>query len=269
MKAKVGIGITTYEDISSSDFALRFYELLAETSTKLLPYKAENLVENGMVSTSTEFAYYWAKEKRLVVKAKYGVTEPYTPKSLFGGQWFTKGALSGHGEVFFGSRDPHSSHTLSVTHNFSPSVDWPVLFQQLIELTRPSQANLHVFTEREISQAGSGRFAFVRPIIGEPSFTYWKTSLGEWRGPDAWQLQERRDYRFIPQLAWSNYLGKEYFKICNFKNIKDSCANWKESNHGLIFSITESLSDVIKDPETFEGKRSNLRQAFPDNFFRS
>src|SRR5262249_36691281 len=124
----------------------------------------------------------------------------------------TKGLLSGSGRVeFHPERDPHGPNGLTIEHNFLPSVDWTSFFRALVLLFQPSYAMLHLFTERELAHASAGeRFAFTGPISGEAHFTTWVSPLGAWRRPDSFALDERRRYRFLPELSWANVLGREF-----------------------------------------------------------
>lgn len=269
MKSKVGIGVTTYEDIRSPDFGFALYETLVASSPKLAPYRVEVIGDKYEVGDPRDFAYHWCSERRLVVRPKYGVAPSYNAPSVFGADWSTKGTLSGGGNVFFGGRDPNEASTLTLQHNYVAGVGWQELFRRLVELFKPAHANLHIFTERELALAGEGRFAFRAPIAGEGSFTAWKSRLGDWRGPDPWEIAERRQYRFLPELAWGNYLGNEFSGRFDRSLLLESSSGPAELNKGILFQVTEKLSDVIDRPSFFEGERARLRTVFADGFFRS
>ena len=269
MKSKVGIGITTYEDIRSRDFGAALYEALVAASPKLAPYRIEVIGYKYGVTSVQDFVPHWSTEIRLVVRPKYGVSPSYTPPSDFGASWRTKGALSGDGRAFFGGRDPNSPATLILRHNFAANVDWKELFRRLVEIFKPAHANLHLFTDRELELAGEGSFAFRAPIAGEGAFTSWKSTLGNIRGPDPWEVAERRRYRFLPDLAWGNYFGSEFSERFDRARLLGSSDGAKELGNGILLHITEKLSDVAKQPDFFEGERAKLRKAFADDFFRS
>lgn len=269
MKPKVGIGITTYEDIRSRDFALALYEALVDCSPKLAPLKVEVINNKYDIENAEDFAIHWCTQMRLVARPKYGVSPSYTPISEFGANWRIKGALSGTGDVFFGGHDPGSPSTLTLENNWVPAVSWEGLFYRLVELFKPAHANLHVFTERELELAGHGNFAFRAPIVGERAFTSWMSNLGQVRGPDPWQLAERRRYRFLPDLAWGNFLGPEFLGRLNPAQLLEGAKAAMQVNNGVLFQVTEELRDLVKQPEMFEEERANLRRAFAVDFFRS
>lgn len=269
MKSKVGIGITTYEDIRSSHFGYALYEALVASSPKLAPYRVDVIAEKYEVSGPQDFASHWCSERRLVVRPKYGVAPSYVAPSEFGADWRTKGTLSGSGDVFFGGRDPNAPSTLTLQHNYAARVDWQLLFKRLVELFNPAHANLHIFTERELELAGEGRFAFRAPIAGEGTFTHWKTKFGGWRGPDPWEVAERRKYRFLPDLAWGNYVGDEFSGRFDRQLLLETSSAPAELSKGILFHVTAKLSDVIDRHSFFEKERAKLRKVFADGFFRS
>lgn len=269
MKPKVGIGITTYEDIRSPDFGFELYEALVEGSPKLAPYRVDVISDKYDVASPQDFASRWCSERRLSVRPKYGVAPSYTPLSEFGAEWRTKGTLSGGGDVFFGGSDPNGASTLTLLHNYKAGIGWQDLFLRLVKLFKPAHANLHIFTERELELAGEGRFAFRAPIAGEASFTSWKSKIGDWRGPDPWEVAERRRYRFLPDLAWGNYLGDEFSGRFDRPLLLECSNMFAELIKGVLFHVTPKLSDVIDHPSFFERERAKIRRAFADDFFRS
>lgn len=269
MKPKVGIGITTYEDIRSINYGLSFYDALVASSTRLAPYRIHVIGEKYDVDNAQDFALHWRSERRLVIQPKYGIAATYHEPVDIGADWRTRGALSGNGQVCFSGRDPHGDSTLTLQHNYAANVDWRGLFVQLIDLMKPAHANLHIFTERELELAGEGRFAFRAPVAGEACFVAWKSSLGDWRLPDPWEVAERRRYRFLPSLAWGNYLGDEFSGRFDRNLVIDRSSAPTELNNGLLFQVTENLSDVINRPIFFESERENIQGAFANDFFRS
>lgn len=269
MKPKVGIGITTYEDIRSPEFGYALYEALVATSPKLAPYRIDVIAERYEVSGPQDFVSCWCNERRLIVRPKYGVAPSYHAPFEFGADWRTKGVLSGSGNVFFGSRDPNDPSTLTIQHNYATRVNWKALFQRLVEVFKPAHGNLHVFTERELEIAGEGRFAFRAPITGEATFTQWKTKIGTWGGPDPWETTQRRKYRFLPDLAWGNFLGVEFSGRFDRKALLETSSAPAELDRGILFHVTEKLSDVVDRHSLFEEERAKLRTVFAADFFRS
>lgn len=268
MKPKVGIGITTYQDIRAPDFAYALYEALVAASPKLAPYRIDTLVDKYAVDSPTDFALHWCTELRLIAQPKYGIAPSYEAPSEFGAEWKVKGTLSGEGAIFFGGRDPNEPATLTLWHNYSARVNWKGLFRRLVDLFAPAHANLHVFTDRELDIAGNDRFAFRAPIVGEASFTHWKSILGYWRGPDPWEIDARRQYRFLPNLAWGNYLGDEFLGRFDRTFLIDHSSDPVELDGGILFHVTDDLNDVVEPDDAFEERRAKLRSAFADDVFR-
>lgn len=269
MNAKVGIGITTYEDIRAAAFGHAFYETLVAGAPKLAPDRIEVLYNRFEVENAQDFASHWCTETRHVLHSKHGVTPSYTPPSDYGASWRTRGSLTGHGQVFFGGRDPNAPATLTLEHRFTPRVPWKEIFRRLVHIFKPAHANIHVFTERELELAGDGCFAFRGPICGEAAFTAWNSPLGTIRGPDPWEIAERRRYRFLPELAWGNYLGNQFSGSYNREKLLGISNTSKELNEGVLFHVTDDLRDVVRRSDFFERERKELHKAFPSEFFRS
>lgn len=266
---KVGFGFTTYKDIRSLDFGLAFYEALAECSPKLLPFQSDVLGEKFLVESAETFASHWCNEIRHTLKPKYGTAPANVPPRDYGSSWRTKGSLSGRGQVFFGGDDPAAPSTITFEHSYATRLDWAALFRTLLRLLEPSHGNLHIFTERELQLAGEGRFAFQGPIIGEGSFTHWKTTLGSWRGPDRWEIAARRRYRFLPELAWGNFLGTEFSGRFDRQGLLEAATVSAEVGDGVFFQVTDEFSDIVSQPSYFEKARAKLKRIFAHDVFRS
>jgi hypothetical protein len=154
-------------------------------------------------------------------------------------------------------------------HNYAVRVHWQALFRRLVDQFRPAHANLHVFTDCELERASDDRFAFRAPIVGEGSFTHWKSASGDWRGPDPWEITARRRYCFLPDLAWGNYLGDEFSGRYDRTTLIEHSSAPVEFNGGILFHVTDKLNDVVDRHSVFEEKRAWLRTAFSDDVFRS
>jgi hypothetical protein len=267
MKPRIGIGLTTYKDIRSPAFARSLYEVFTEASPKLVPTGLRVINERHPVASADDFADHWFNERVLVAIPKYGTTPPPVQAQI-GPAWQTRGALSGDGEVHFGKYGDGWSGIV-LHHSYSSKVDWNGLFRQLVVLCEPAHAMLHLFTERELQRAGEGRVAFKQAFCGEPNFTYWKSSLGEWRKPDEWQREERRRYRFLPDLAWANVLGHEFDGRFDGQCLRKEAACFELLNGVAIAQVTDRIDDVLLAPEDFEDRRSRMKRAFAAETFRT
>jgi hypothetical protein len=189
----------------------------------------------------------------------------------YGAEWRTKGPLSGSGKVSFASDlDPHGAHEVTLEHNYSSAVDWVQLFRSMVDLFKPSHAMLHVFTERELSLVDDRqRFAFTGPVSGEAHFTMWLSSLGDWRRPDSFRLDERRRYRFLPQLAWANVLGPEFAGRYDEARLERGAACFERIDGATYIQVTDRLDDVVSAPDVFEPARTDMKAAFAPDVFRT
>ena len=161
--------------------------------------------------------------------------------------------------------------TISIQHTWSPRVDWVELFRLLTEVFQPSYAMLHLFTEAEVAaSAGRDRFdVFDGPVTGERSFTSWKSILADWRFPDHFDLAARRRYRFLPELAWANWLGPEFDGQYDKAFLQANAASPVPMARGFAFQITQDLRDIEQHPAAFSDARAKLKSAFASGFFRN
>lgn len=272
MKSKVGIGITTYLDTASHEFGEAVFNCYSNVSSKIEPNKVAVWGWKHDVTNSKEFGSRWAtprvtewrersKKGRLIDKKE----------ALIGADWRRTGSLSGIGSVTLRPPlDTSSANEILIEHNYSSRIDWRSLFIGLVDLCQPSYAMLHLFTdtERQLS-IGRKRFEiFDRPFAGEDYFTNWQASSGDWRRPDKWQSSERRNYRFLPQLSWGNFLGKEFKNCYSADAIKYGASRTTEIANGLAFEVTSDLIDVEKRYKEFDEVRAKLKLAFTDECFR-
>lgn len=274
MRQKIAIGITTYVDISGREFGAAIYQAHEETSKRLTPNKIRIWSAKHDVGTAYDFGSLWLTvtpfEKRegkgpdkgkLIEKGEFHV----------GADWSRTGSLAGRGRVDFRPEiDRSLCDTLSIEFNYDPKIDWYVLFERIVDVCKPAYGMLHLFTELELSRSeGKDRFErFDGPLVGEGSFTSWKTSEGHWRSPDKWQLAERRYYRFLPQLSWANYFGSEFDGEVDAMRRKTGAGGIQGNEDGRFLRITDAISDVIDRQEFFDTKREKLKSCFADGFFR-
>ncbi len=273
MKSKVGIGITTYEDISSPDFAAIVYDAYLATSPKIVPTRLDVWSKKHEVMDRDAFSAHWLTEMDYRVMENRSKSSAILEKGQFrvGAKWRTTGRLPGKGEVTFRPKlDSSRANQVVIEHKFHATINWAGLFTRLVEAMQPAYAMLHVFSHEEPRQAELDRVeAFDRPFAGEDYFTNWKTSLGTWRKPDSWQLEERRRYRFLPNLSWSNFLGPEFDGQYNHAELSSRAESVRRSGRGILVQVTGSLGDVVDRREWFCEKRNLVRAAFAPGFFRT
>jgi hypothetical protein len=274
VRPKIAIGITTYVDISGTEFGKAIYQAHEDTSNRLTPNKVEASVTKHDVETADDFGALWLtiKPYKLVV-AKGPDKGTLVEKGEYhiGAEWSRTGSLAGRSRVDFRPNTNHADcDRLSIVFNYDPKIDWYGLFERLVDVCKPAYGMLHLFTELELSRSEEkDRFErFDGPVVGEGSFTSWKTSEGYWRHYDKWQLAERRYYRYLPQLSWANYFGPEFDGEVDAVRRKIGADANQGNEAGRILRITDAISDVVKRPEFFDAKREELKSQFPNGFFR-
>lgn len=269
---KVGIGLTTYQDLTRRDIGEAVFEAYSAVSSNIVPNRVAVWSDTHTVETLSEFASLWASsftfESREDRRPGALLTDRF--QGVAGAKWRRVGGISGQGSVNFSSeRDPNGAHSLVIDHNYSAKVDWLQLFTALVKIIRPSYGMLHLLTERERIDSGERFTRFDSAFAGEANFTHWKSLLGEWRSPDAWQMEERRTYRYLPQLSWANVLGEEFNGQYDRDMIEDIAIPIEVNTPGVAFQTTPRLSDVKKTPDEYSASRAALRAAFQPHFFRT
>jgi hypothetical protein len=271
MKPKVGIGITTYEPVLDASFGEALFDAYAATSSKITPHQVAVSSAKYPISSAADFATHWLTLTPFELRAHRGRGEVLERGHFrVGGEWRTRGQLSGGGRVSFASdKDPHGSHEVVVEHNFSAGIEWVQLFRSLVATFKPSHAMLHVFTERELASVDPReRFAFNGPIAGEAHFTTWLSPLGDWRRPDNFRLNERRRYRFLPELAWANVLGQEFEGRYDAAGLASEAAKFELVDGVAYLQVTNQFDDVVSKASEFEDARARLKASFADDVFR-
>lgn len=269
MKPRVAIGITTYRDLSGPEIGVAVYDALAEASPRTEPKKGEIWGVRHDIESRETFAERWLTLSPYEMRSNRG-KGPVVGRGTYriGLEWRSPagtGQLQVRPEI-----DPNCAETIELDYVWSPRIDWATLFDQLVEITQPAYAMLHLFTERELESypAGERLDRFEGPVAGEGCFTGWLSSVGEWRGPDRHRPEERRQYRFLPQLSWANVLGREFEGRYDPQAIDRLGVAVRRSEGRTSFRVTESLRNVERNPEAFEAARLRLREAFAPDFFR-
>lgn len=271
MPARLAIGITTYLDISTPFIGRGVYDAYAATAAAIAPNQVSIWSTKHAIANGDDFSRLWRTEMPFKVKDKRGGETVDSGVYEIGAEWRRIGGLTGRGEVAFRGADRTRPDTLIIDHKHSHKIDWRSLFERLIDLTRPAYAMLHLFTDAEVERSQDAeRFdRFDGPIAGEEHFVSWKSSLGDWRRPDPWELSDRRRYRFLPELSWANYLGSEFTGEFDANLVQERAARVKLSEHGMLFEVSSDLADVQDRPVEFDQQRLRLREAFRLGFFRT
>lgn len=269
MKPFVGIGITTYLDISSKAHGAAVFEAYEASIPTLTPDRVRVWSGRHDVSDAHGFANYWRTKIPFVLQegSRRG---PVLDKGsyIIGAEWRRTGRGGGKVEFRPELQDHRADHLL-IKHPYSVRSDWLGLFRRLVGICQPAHAMLHLFSEREVLEGKGGRLdAFDEPFAGEEHFVSWLSSLGEWRRPDPWELEARRRYRFLPELSWANFLGPEFDGQFHKDLIEQHAAQFWSAEIGILFAVTNDISDVVKKPEYFASSRRILRTAFKEGFFR-
>ncbi|SEI73183.1 hypothetical protein SAMN05518849_101713 [Sphingobium sp. AP50] len=271
MKPRVAIGITTYKPILDADFGKLLFEAYEAVSSRIVPYQVAVDSERYPVNSAKDFAAHWHTAIPVEILDRKGgnIVDRYV--SHRGAEWRTKGVFSGGGQVLFTpDTDPRGSHTVTLEHNFSESLDWVKLFRSLVSIFSPSYAMLHIFTERELSMIDERqRFAFNGPIAHETHFTSWLSSSGDWRRPDSFRFEERRHYRFLSELSWANVFGPEFSGRYNAVSLAQQASLFEKVGETVYLQVTDQLRDIVDAPFEFERARARLKASFVNDVFRT
>lgn len=144
------------------------------------------------------------------------------------------------------SSDRDSIPFLTFEYNWNEKVDWFQLFQQLVTITKSYYGYVHVFTDNEIEPA----------YIGSPVYSFL-------RGTASIYLKKG-----IPNLGWGNYFGEEYIKELDLPLIRKHGFHIEPLGEGYVLNVTEHLSDVITNYESFKERRSLLKSLFQPGIFQ-
>ncbi|ATQ42074.1 hypothetical protein [Caulobacter mirabilis] len=270
MKPRIAIGITTYLDLSDVAFGAAVYDALVAASNRLAPDKGNVMGMRCEIASRQDFVDRWMSRLPFETRENRG-RGPVIDRGEYvvGLQWRSRG---GNGRVNFRapSSDPNADCTLTLDLAWAARTDWAGLFDRLVEITSPSHAMLHLFTPAEIDAhpRGDPHDDFDGPVVGEGTFTAWLSSIGDWRRPDRHRPEERRRYRFLPQLSWANVLGKEFDGCYDPEAIRALGQDTRSVGDGLGFRVTGALADVERDPDAFAAARARLRGAFAPDVFR-
>lgn len=271
MKPRIAIGITTYKDIASPEFGRAVFETYASVSPKMTPNQVTVWGKKHPVSRGDDFAALWLTASPYELRESRSQDAAVLERGTWetGAEWRT-GAPVGVGQVDFRpSLDPSRTNAITISHAYSPRVDWLRLFEGLVRQAEPAYAMLHVFTEREVAASSSAdRFErFDEAFAGEHWFTSFRSPSGHWDVVDTLRLEQRRNYKFLPELSWANVLGPEFDGNYDPSVIARYAARHQSVEGRMHFSITESLQNVVDQYDEFNLARIRLRAAFPGSSF--
>lgn len=272
MKPKIGIGITTYRDISSPEFGEAIFDAYAAASERITPNQIKVWFTKSIVENREDFGRLWLTRMPYEVREDRSRNAPVLRRGadMVGAEWKRTGALSGEGKVTFRPElDRSRTNEILIRHTYSPRIDWLSFFRALVDISRPSYAMLHLFTDTELETSASGdRFeVFDGPYAGEKRFTHFKSPLGHWDGPDDLRLTERRIYKYLPELSWANFLGPEFLENYDPHVLAREAALCEIDGDTILFCVTSALGDVIDRYQEFNLARVRLRAAFPPRSF--
>lgn len=264
MKPFIGIGITTYRDISSPAHGAAVYEAYQAAAPSFAPDVVRIDSSKHSVGDAASFADLWRSDGSWEVRENRG-RGPVADKGNFavGADW--KRAGRGGGRVRFRSeRRNEDPDTLLIEHPYAARTDWLALFRELVTICEPAHAMMHLFTEGKTRSNKE----FAGPFAGEELFVGWRSSDGARHRPDRWQTKERHTYQFLSELAWANFLGPEFVGQFDLQALERDAAQFSREASGCLFTITDNIGDVANSAEAFSKSRNVLKAAFNAECFR-
>ncbi|MGN6671302.1 MAG: hypothetical protein ACTHJ4_07180 [Candidatus Nucleicultricaceae bacterium] len=158
----------------------------------------------------------------------------YRRKNTVSGSWYIKTDGYGKGIMIF-------------EYNWNNKIDWFQLFQELVTRSKAYFGYVHVFTENEREGAGLG--SAVDLFLNGVSSMHLKKG--------------------IPQLGWGHYFGEEYVKELDLLLLKEHGLKIEPLGNGYVFNLTDHLSDVIDDYESFNERRKLIKSLFRPGLFQN
>lgn len=269
MKPRVGIGITTYKDVSDPQVGAAIFDAYSANLPSIAPVKVSVRSQRFPIASRADFQQHWLTLIPFEVHERKGGARLETGMHRIGPQWRAK--TGGGGSATFRPEMQYDrDDCIVIDHQWAPKGLWLNFFTELVQLCEPSYAMLHLFEAAEVTplQGPDGIATFDGPFAGEHHFTMWRAESGHWYRPDPWQAAERRQYRFLPQLSWANFLGTEFGGRYDVAAVQNDAASFHSVGEGALFTVTEKLDDIIRQPSHFEERRNALRASFEPGFFR-
>lgn len=243
-KPSVLISLETVCETESKDFARRFMQGLIDTSPRLTP---------ELVSTDEQFKDSFNSLDDFVDEWWAIPTTSHTDgrligDSFWGPHWKRKSALASRGMVTHGLinlKGERTPSSLWFEARWQPQVGFDDLFEDWVELSKPSVGSLHLFTDSERQQSQGGAAA---------SF-----AAGSFGGPAK---------PGIPNIGWAMAYGSDYAAEVDVTRIKAAGFPVDDREGIVIVRVTENLSDVVDNFAHFSRRRAELKAMFrPDLFW--
>jgi hypothetical protein len=162
--------------------------------------------------------------------------------------WVRKHSIASEGSVHH--TGPYGSGAVIIRAIYDPSFDWLTFFERLVATATPHYGYLHLLAESEIVRTRLSKASLRDFFLGAFSRVV----------ADG----------FI-DLAWANYFGPRWQGFIDIEAIRKESAVIKivQPERGILFAITNHLSDVQEDFAQFDARRTSLKIAFAPNMFRS
>ncbi len=257
--SRIEINLTTYKDISSKEIGCAIYNSLCGLSASLSPELISwSEPVNYPVTNLEKWLDFWGAPASISAN---GTTTSFKIAPM----WRRKKSVQYSGIASFNEGKREDS-TISMAFKWNPSINWELLFDNFCEITSPSYGMLHLFTESELNT-----FPNKTPYLscGEGTFVNFISPDGNIRKPDSWDKVSRRRYRYLPDLAWKNHFGSEFFHFFNSEGVNFSNYKCREDENHILMKITDSIHDIHSEHEIFIKNKARAKNIFPAYFFRA
>ena len=176
-----------------------------------------------------------------VVNDVHGALE-YCGKDFF---WLRKHSIASQGALF--RTTEHAAGSITLDASFDATYDWLSLFRDIVNVGNAYYGYLHLVTDEEWEKTR---------LCQEDASTFRS-------GAFAKKLEHG-----IMDLGWANYFGARWKPSINPVKLSNNCARLEHVEDGLLFTVTDDISDVKTNYDIFERKRQAAKAAFNEGFFR-
>jgi hypothetical protein len=236
------MGFTVFSDLTSPDAGLAVLDALG---SDLAPEFIKGIGSSNRAlacSSPKDWLTHWA------VPAK--MSGPGGSRDVvFGADWTRKRAPQGFGMVHHGQlRGEIRPTTITLSHTYSPRVDWLAIFQRLCALLNPAYAMAHLFTPQQV--AAGQETGLISSQTGQV-FRRHK------RPADEFYSTEKRPFFDceLPQLAWANWFGQEW-------EGRADAVLAAQTTQGPLLTLSDRIEDIATSPEGFTASRARLEPMF-------
>jgi hypothetical protein len=270
VKPYIIITLTTFSDLNTDTFGADLYSTIKEVEPRLLPQQAGWLgTLSCNVSSAEDFASVWRKDRQFYTSERRGGkkrgTGNYCPV-----EWARQSAIKSKGNIVHrGLKYSNQTGGMVLRSEWRKRVDWLGLFLELCLLTKAAHGMLHIFTPEEVAQLDPREHSqYLREgFHGQQAFTYSIDPYGIRRAPGPGD-PNLLTFRQVPDLTWATWLGTNFNGQYEARSLMDIVANNTETKDGLLFTITDQLSDVLRDFQAFQKEREFVKErGFPKTFF--